>query len=95
MYCVVHVTVLFQQNSVRVCVCVCTVGAQLCLTLWTPWTVALQAPLSMGLPRPEYWSGLPFFSPEDPPHPGIKPIPPVSPALQAYFFLLLSHWGSP
>ena len=31
----------------------------------TPWTVAHQAPLSMGLPRQEYWSGLPFLSPED------------------------------
>ena len=31
----------------------------------TPWTVAHQAPLSMGFPRQEYWSGLPFPSPED------------------------------
>ena len=38
----------------------------------TPWTVAHEAPLSMGFPRQEYWSGLPFFSPEDLPHPGIK-----------------------
>ena len=29
-------------------------------TLWDLWTVAHQAPLSMGFPRPEYWSGLPF-----------------------------------
>ena len=33
------------------------------LTLATPWTVALQAPLSMGVPRQEYWSVLPFPSP--------------------------------
>ena len=38
----------------------------------TPWTVPRQAPLSMGFPRQEYWSGLPFPSPGDPPHPGIK-----------------------
>ena len=38
----------------------------------TPWTVAHEAPLSMGFPRQEYWSGLPFLSPEDLPHPGIK-----------------------
>ena len=45
-----------------------------------PWTVARQAPLSMGFSRQEYWSGLPFPSPEDLPNPGIKP---GSPALQA------------
>ena len=38
----------------------------------TPWTVALQAPLSMGSPRQEYWSGVPFPSPEDLPNPGIE-----------------------
>ena len=43
-------------------------------------TVALQAPLSMGLSIQEYWSGLPFHSPGDLPNPGIKP---RSPALQA------------
>ena len=46
----------------------------------TPWMVARQAPLSMGFSRQEYWSGLPFPSPEDLPNPGIKP---GSPALQA------------
>ena len=35
--------------------------AQSCPTLETPWTVAHQAPLSMGYPRQEYWSGLPFI----------------------------------
>ena len=39
----------------------------------TPWTVACQAPLSVGFPRQEYWSGLPFPSPGDLPDPGIKP----------------------
>ena len=39
----------------------------------TPWTVACQAPLSMGFPRQEYWSGLPFPSPGDIPDPGMKP----------------------
>ena len=38
----------------------------------TPWTVARQAPLSMGFSRQEYWSGLPFPSPGDLPDPGIK-----------------------
>ena len=39
----------------------------------TPWTVAHQAPLSIGFPKQEYWSGLPFPSPEDLPDPRIKP----------------------
>ena len=46
----------------------------------TPWTVALQAPPSIGFSRQEYWSGLPFPSPGDLPNPGIEP---RSPALQA------------
>ena len=44
-----------------------------------PWTVAYQAPPSMGFSRQEYWSGLPFPSPGDLPNPGIEP---RSPALQ-------------
>ena len=44
------------------------------------WTVAYQAPLSMGFSRRQYWSGLSFPSPGDLPDPGIKP---ASPALQA------------
>ena len=48
----------------------------------TPWTVAQQAPLSMGLPRQEYWSGFPFLPPEDLPNPGIELMSPVPPTLQ-------------
>ena len=54
--------------------------AKSCLTLATPWTIALQVPLSVGFSRQEYWSGLPYPSPGDLPDPGIKP---RSPALQA------------
>ena len=46
----------------------------------TPWTIACQAPLSMGFSRQEYWSGLPFPSPGDLPNPGTEP---RSPALHA------------
>ena len=49
----------------------------------TPWTVVRQAPLSVKLPRQEYWSGLPFASPGDLPDPGIKP---MSPPLAGIFF---------
>ena len=45
-------------------------------------TVACQAPLSMGFSRQEYWSGLSFSSPGDLPNPGVKPVSPMSPALQ-------------
>jgi len=44
------------------------------------WTITHQAPLSMGFPRQECWSGLPFLSSKDLPDPGIKS---GSPALQA------------
>ena len=50
-----------------------------CLILVTPWTVALQAPVSTGFSMQEYWSGLPFPSPGDLPDPGIEP---WSPAFQ-------------
>ena len=50
------------------------------LTLGITWTVAHQAPLSIGFSRQEYWSGLPFPYPGDLPNPGIEP---GSPALQA------------
>ena len=49
----------------------------------TPWVVALQAPLSMGFPRQEYWSGLSFLLPRGLSNPGIEP---TSPALAGRFF---------
>ena len=60
----------------------------------TPWTVAHQAPLSMGFTRQEYWSGLPGPPPGNLHNPGIKPVSSVSSALKADS-LLLSHWGNP
>ena len=58
---------------------------QLCLT---PWSIALQGPLSMGLSRQEHWNGLPFSSPGDLPDPGIKPTSLMSPALAGRFFTI-------
>ena len=52
----------------------------------TPWTLAHQASLSMGFPRQEYWSRLPFPPPGDLPDPGIEPAYLVSPALLGGFF---------
>ena len=52
----------------------------------TLWTVACQAPLSMGFSRQEYWGGWPFPPPRDLPDPGIEPAPPESPALAGRSF---------
>ena len=63
-----------------------------CVRLFaTAWTAAHQAPPSMGFSRLEYWSGVPFPSPGDLPHPGVTPWPS---AWQADS-LSLSHQGSP
>ena len=59
----------------------------------TPQTVACQLPLSMGLSRQEYWSGLPFPPPGDLPDPGTEAVSPVSPALHVDS-LRQNHWGS-
>ena len=64
------------------CVCVLTCFSRVQLFA-TPWTVAHQAPLSMGFSKQEYWSGLPFPSPGDLPDPGIEPRSLMSPVLQA------------
>ena len=54
--------------------------AKSCPTLATPWTIAFQAPLSIGFSRQEYWSGLSFPSPRESFHPGIEPGSPESQA---------------
>ena len=64
-----------------------------CIWLFvTPWIVALQALLSMGFPRQEYWSRQQFPSPGDLPNTGIKP---TYAALAGTFHFPLSHQGSP
>ena len=65
------------DNLTQQCVCVLFV---------TPWTVACQAPLSMGFSRQEYWSELPFAPLGDPPDPRTEPTSSVSPALANRFF---------
>ena len=75
------------KNSVCVCVCVCVRTRAQSLNRVqlsaTSWTVAYQAPLSMGFPRQVYSSVLPFTSPGDLPDPGIEH---RSPALAGGFF---------
>ena len=61
---------------------------QLFATPWTP--LDRQAPLFMGFPRQEYWSGLPFPSPRDLPDSGIEPMSHLCPALAGAFFATVS-----
>ena len=61
----------------------------------TLWTVAHQAPLSMGFSRQEYWSGLPCLSPGDLPDPGIKAASLMSPPLAGSFFTNSATWEAP
>ena len=56
----------------------------------TPWTIALQAPLSMGFPRQEHWSGLPFPPLGDIPNPGWEP---TSPAVAGVFSAAEPPWN--
>ena len=71
------------------CVCACSVsGVQLFVT---PWTVAHQAPVSMGFPRQEYRSGLPCPPLGDLLNPGIESISPVAPALAGGFFTTTAY----
>ena len=63
----------------------CVLSHFSCIRLYvTPWTVACQAPLSMGFSRQEYWNGLPCSLPGDLPNPGIGPS-----------LLCLLHWRQP
>ena len=58
----------------------------------TPWTVAHQAPLSMGFSRQEYWSGFPCSPPGHLPNPGIELAPLMSPTLVGAFFTTSATW---
>ena len=61
-------------------ICGCGLLTKPCPTLVTPWTVAHQASLSIGLSKQQYWNALPFLSPGDLPEPRIET---GSPVLQA------------
>ena len=74
-------------------ICACMPCCFSCARLFEiPQTVALQAPLSMGFSRQEYWSGLPCPPPRDLPDPGMEPASLVSPALAGEFFTTNITW---
>ena len=65
-----------------------------CVRLFaSPWAVARQPPLSRGVPRQEYWSGLPFPAPEDILDPGIEPASLANPALEGSLYHYATGWG--
>ena len=70
--------ILYHQATREACACMLSHFSHVRFFV-TLWTVAHQAPLSMGFPRQQYWSGLPFPPPGDLPDPGIKS---GAPALQ-------------
>ena len=65
------------EETPKKALCVCVDHFSSVRLYATPWTSALQAPLSMGFSRQEYWSRLPFPSPGDLPDPGIEPRSPA------------------
>ena len=73
----------FSSKSVRACMLSCFSSVRLSATLWT---IACEAPLSMGFSRQEYWSGLTCPPPLDLPDPGSEPESLISPALADGFF---------
>ena len=75
---------LVVSTKARVCMCARSVVSS---SFVTPWTIARQAPVSMGCPRQEYRSGLPFPSPRDLPDPGFKPASPVALILAGRLFI--------
>ena len=78
------------NSPLYVCMCMCCSVISNSLPPYG-WIVTLQAPLPIGFSQQEFWCGLPFPSPEGLPDPEIEP---MSPMLQADFFLL-SHWRNP
>ena len=65
MFSVVNFRLVAASCSFRCCCFVAVQSLSRVLLFATPWTVAHQAPLSVGFPRLEYWSGLPFLTPRD------------------------------
>ena len=83
MYWQKRIKTLFVYSGILLCVCQSLSRVRL---FETPWIVARQASLLMEFSRPENWRGLPFSSPGDLLHPGIKPASPVSSGSAGRFF---------
>ena len=79
-------------EATHACVLICFSCVLLFATLWT---VPHEAPLSMGFPKQEHWSGLPFPSPGDFPDLEIEHASLASPALAGNFFTISTTWEAP
>ena len=89
---------LYWVASLWGCICTYTCAvlclvAQLCSTLCDPVDCSLPVASVYRIPRKEHWSGLPFPSLGDLPHPGIEPVSPVSPTLAGECHWALYHWA--
>ena len=83
------------QRHRRIKPSVCMLSCFSCVQLFaTQWTVAHQAPLSMGFSRQKYRRGLPFHTPGDLPNPGIETASLISPPLAVEFFTTSVTWGA-
>ena len=80
-----------EYRDLPLCLRVCSVVCDSA----TLWTVAHQAPLSMGFFRQEYWSGLPCPPSRELPIPGIKLRSLTSPAIAGGFFTIRATWEAP
>ena len=79
------------NNLSDICALCAQALSRVCLFA-TPWTVILQAPLTMGFSKQGYWSGLPFPPPGDLSNPGIELVSLTLPALAGGFFTTSATW---
>ena len=84
-----------RKSVLYVCVSIAHYVASVMSDSLQPWTVAHQAPLSMGFSRQEYWSGLPYLPLGDLPMPRIEHMSLTSPALAGMFFTTTTTWEAP
>ena len=91
----IYIYIYIHYHYLSICV-LCYAQMLTCVQLFViPWTIACQAPLSLGFFWEDYWSGLPFLSPGHLPDPGIKPISLISSSLAGGFFTTSTTWESP
>ena len=80
------------ENSIMMYMHACVLSHFSCVWLFV--TLACQAPLSVGFPRQEYWSGLPFPPSGNLPGPGMEPLSLMSPELAEGLFFVFYHWAT-
>ena len=84
-----------RRACVPTCLCTYLLSCFSCVRRCNPWTVACQAPLSLGFSGKEYWSGLPSPPAGHLPDPGLEPVSLMSLALAGGFFTSSATWETP